>query len=115
MRELALKRDFPFHVPNSLLEKSTAELHYLATQIAGEWEHRRAQEYAEDLAEKAGLSIDDYAARIAFAMSEKKGRRRSDRAADDDSLSTLYLEKEDMDDDQSELSLSTRFAGTFYR
>ena len=105
VRELSLRRDFPFHVPESLLEKSTAELHYLATQIAGEWEHKRAREFAEDLAEKAGISIEDYAARIAFAMSQKKSKQNDE----EDSLSTLYLETGGIHDDQSELSLNSRF------
>ena len=68
VRDLAAERKFPFDIPGSLCEKSTAELHNLAVHVASEWEYQQAKEFAEDMAFRAGMSIEDYAARIVNAM-----------------------------------------------
>jgi len=68
VRQMITNRDFPFDVPMTLLEKSTAELHSLAIVVASDWEFAQARDFAEDMAAKAGMSVEDYAARVVNAM-----------------------------------------------
>ena len=46
-----MKREFPFHIPDSLMEKSTAELNHHALKRHGypEYDMKRAEEFAHDV------------------------------------------------------------------
>ncbi len=49
VREINLQRDFPFHIPESLMEKTTAELNHHAENVAIEYDMKHAEEFAHDV------------------------------------------------------------------
>lgn len=49
VRALNLQRVFPFHVPDSLMEKSTAELNHHAENIAIDYDMRKSEELLQDM------------------------------------------------------------------
>lgn len=59
VRNLNLQRVFPFYVPDSLMEKSTAELNHHAENIAIDYDMRKSEELLQDM--------DTYAARTLSA------------------------------------------------
>ena len=49
VREFNLQRVFPFHVPDSLMEKTTAELNHHAENVAIEYDMKHAEEFVHDV------------------------------------------------------------------
>ena len=113
VRSLSLARKFPFEVPLSLLDKSTAELHNIAVLVASEWEFAQARDFAEDMAARAGMSVEDYAARIVNAlhiprMKNTTGGRQtfhSIHASSSESNHKMYLGEDYQD--SADVSLSS--------